>query len=158
MRRLEQTYVRKPPACAWVPMSRRSALDRLLARRPASTARRATPVRSSPRCQACQGRTRDWKLDCRRHRCGLATLEYESPLTGDLSRFVSHAILQNAPVKRVSVPSAPNLKFASLCSAFRSELQIRNGTSKFMILVWFRFRSALEALAEKMKRTSEPPH
>jgi hypothetical protein len=40
----------------------------------------------------------------------------------------------------------------------RSELWIRKDTSEDMILVWFRFRSSLEACAAKMKRTSEPPH
>ncbi len=48
---------------------------------------------------------------------------------------------------RPNGPSVRNPKFASSCSALRGELRIREDTSKFMILVWFRFRSSLERLA-----------
>jgi hypothetical protein len=54
--------------------------------------------------------------------------------------------------------SVPNPKFALPRSASRSELWIREDTSKFMTLVWFRFRSSLEGLAGKIERASEPPH
>jgi hypothetical protein len=52
--------------------------------------------------------------------------------------------------------SALSLKFASLHGAFRSKLQIRKGTGRFLILAWSRIGNSLEALTEKIKRTSEP--
>ncbi|MEH2513662.1 MFS family permease [Nitrobacteraceae bacterium AZCC 1564] len=45
--------------------------------------------------------------------------------------------------------SVPNPKFASSCSALRSELWIREDTSRPTILVWFRFRSSLKNSQEK---------
>ncbi|MEH2512124.1 hypothetical protein V1291_003478 [Nitrobacteraceae bacterium AZCC 1564] len=57
-----------------------------------------------------------------------------------------------------SVARVLNPKFVSSCSALRSELWIREDTSNFIILVWFRFRSSLEEFAGKMELTSEPPH
>jgi hypothetical protein len=47
-----------------------------------------------------------------------------------------------------NIASVLNPKFASFYGTFHSELRIQKDTSKFMILVWFWFRSSLEEVAE----------
>jgi hypothetical protein len=52
----------------------------------------------------------------------------------------------------------PESEVRNICGILFRELRIRKDTSKFMILVWFWFRSSLGEFAATMERTSEPPH
>src|SRR3954447_23859355 len=54
--------------------------------------------------------------------------------------------------------SVPIPKFASLCGTLVCELRNRRTLAKSLNLVWLWFRSPHEGLAERMMRTSEPPH
>ena len=72
-----------------------------------------------------------WLLDLLVHRGDMPILP------GNAGGLLSRCRIDHGNLLMRFSPSALSLKLASLCSAFRSGLQIRKGTSKFIILESF---------------------